>query len=58
MVFVHKGVGRGTKISQVGSTKRKAKPWLNPIIDRNLDRLADIVADHHGTLIVNALMIR
>jgi hypothetical protein len=58
MVFVHKGVGRGTKISQAGSTNRKVKPFLNPVIDRNLDQLATIVADHGGTLIVNALMIR
>jgi len=58
LVFVHKGVGRGTTIGQVGSTSRKPKPFLNPVIDRNLDKLTGIVADHHGTLIVNALMIR
>lgn len=57
-VFLHKGVGRGTTIAQVGSTKRKAKPWLNPPIENNLDKLADIVADHQGNMIVNALIIK
>jgi hypothetical protein len=58
MVFVHKGVGRGTKISQVGSTKRVPKPWFNPVIERNLPKLVDIVADHQGTMILNAVMIK
>jgi hypothetical protein len=58
MVFVHKGVGRGTRISQVGSTKRKPKPFLNPVIEKNIGKLGDIVADHQGTMIVNALMIK
>ncbi|MGN6293765.1 MAG: hypothetical protein ACTHMV_13560 [Chitinophagaceae bacterium] len=57
-VFRHKGVGRGTKISEVGTTARRPAPFLNPVIDKNLDELVDLVADHQGTLIVNALMIR
>lgn len=57
-VFLHKGVGRGTKASQVGNTSRKAKPFLNPPIEKNLDKLAAIVADHQGTMVVNALMIK
>ncbi|MEP7375533.1 MAG: hypothetical protein ABI675_19465 [Chitinophagaceae bacterium] len=57
-IFLHKGVGRGTKISEAGSGKRVAKQFLNPPIENNLDKLADIVADNHGTLIVNALTIR
>jgi hypothetical protein len=58
MVFVSKGVGRGTKISQVGSTNRKAKPWFNPVIEKELSKLTDTVADHHGALILNAIMIK
>jgi hypothetical protein len=58
MVFVHKGVGRGTKISQVGSTGRKAKPWFNPVIEKALPNLADIVADHSGTMVLNAVIIK
>jgi hypothetical protein len=58
MVFVHKGVGRGTKITQVGTTNRTAKPWFNPVIEKNLDNLVDIVADHQGTMVLNAIMIK
>jgi hypothetical protein len=58
MVFVHKGVGRGTKITDVGSTNRKAKPWFNPVIEKNLPELVDIVADNQGTMVLNAVMIK
>jgi hypothetical protein len=58
MVFVHKGVGRGTTITQAGTTNRKAKPWFNPVIEKNLNELVDIVADHQGTMVLNAIMIR
>jgi hypothetical protein len=44
-VFVHKGVGNGTPISKVGSTKRKAKPWFNPVIERFAEKLSDEVMD-------------
>ena len=58
MIYVHKGVGRGTKISQVGNTNRKAKPWFNPIIEKNIDALADIVAEELGSGILNNILIR
>jgi hypothetical protein len=58
MVFVHKGVGRGTKITDVGSTNRVAKPWFNPVIEKKLDELVDIVADHQGAMVLNAIMIK
>ena len=58
LVFVHKGVGRGTKISQVGSTKRTAKPWFNPVVEQQLPELVDIVADHTGAMILNSIMIK
>jgi hypothetical protein len=55
-VFVHKGVGRGAKAGQ--ASNRKAKPFLNPPIEKNMGKLSDTVADHQGTMIVNALMIK
>lgn len=58
MIFVHKGVGRGTKINEVGNTKRVAKPWFNPVIEANIDNLADIVAEETGDAIVNNLLIQ
>lgn len=44
-VFVHKGVGRGTKASQVGSTKRQAKEWFNPVVEKAADDMAEAAAD-------------
>lgn len=58
MIYVHKGVGRGTKISEVGNTNRKPKPWFNPVVDANIDELADIVATEMGAAIVNNLLIK
>ena len=58
MIFVHKGVGRGTKISQVGNTNRKPKPWFNPVVDANIDKLADTVAEELGTEIINKMLIK
>lgn len=58
MIFVHKGVGRGTTIGQAGTTNRKAKPWFNPVIEENIDDLADIVAEEMGSEIVNKLLIK
>ena len=55
-IFLHKGVGRGAKAGQ--TSNRKAKPFLNPPIEKNLGKLADTVADHQGNMIVNALMIK
>lgn len=49
MVFVHKGVSRGHPISN----PRQAKEWFNPVLERNLDKLADIVADNTADLMVN-----
>lgn len=58
MIFVHKGVGKGTPITAVGSTKRKAKPWFNPVIESNIGDLADIVANELGDEIVNNILIK
>jgi hypothetical protein len=57
-VFVHKGVGRDTPISMVGQTRRKAKPWLNPAIKRNMHQLEEIVQGHTGQMVLNAIIIR
>jgi hypothetical protein len=58
LVYVHKGVGRGTPIEKVGQTNRKAKEWFNPVIDKNIDELADVVAEEIGAAIVNNLLIK
>jgi hypothetical protein len=58
MVYVHKGVGRGTPIEKAGTTKRKAKPWFNPVIDRHINSLADTVAEELGSALINNLFIK
>ncbi len=58
MVYVHKGVGRGTPIEKAGTTRRKAKPWFNPVIDRHIGSLADTVAEELGSALINNLLIK
>ena len=53
-IFLHKGVGRG----RPASSPKGAKEWFNPVVERNLDKLGDIAADHQGTLIINAIKIK
>lgn len=57
-VFVHKGVGRGTTASQVGSTNRKAKEWFNPIIDQVADELVEELADEMVDVVFNSIRIK
>lgn len=58
MIYVHKGVGRGTPIEKAGQTNRQAKPWFNPVIERRIDELGDIVAQELGDSIINNLLIK
>jgi hypothetical protein len=53
-VFVHKGVSRGHPISN----PRKIKQFFNPVIDERIEKLADLVAEHSGNIIINALQIK
>ena len=43
--FRAKGVGRGTTISQVGSTNRTPAPFISNVLDRNTPQFADQVAE-------------
>jgi len=58
LVFVHKGVGKGTKINQVGQTKREAKRWFDNATNRNFDDLQQIVAENDASFVVNNLSIK
>jgi hypothetical protein len=58
MVYVHKGVGRGTTIDQVGQTTRRPKEWFNPVVARRINELADIVAEELGDAFINNLLIK
>lgn len=52
--YVAKGVSRG----HPANNPRKIKDWLNPAIDEDIDELGDIVAEHTGDMIVNALKMK
>ncbi len=49
MIFVHKGVGHGHPISN----PRRAKPWFNEILDKEIEKLADIVAENTADRVVS-----
>ena len=53
-IFLHKGVSRG----HGKDNPRKAKEWYQPVVDNNIDKLADVVADGQGTLVINSLKIK
>ena len=53
-IFVHKGVSRG----HGKDNPRTIKEFFNPVVDRNIEKLADIVAEGQGNLVVNNINIR
>lgn len=53
-IFLHKGVSKGHPITN----PRKAKEWYAPVVNKNIDDLADIVAEGGGNLIINNINIR
>jgi hypothetical protein len=53
-VFLVKGVSRGHPIGN----PREAKDWFNSVVDKELDTLADIVADAQGDMIINGILIK
>ena len=52
-IFLHKGVSRG----HGKDNPRKAKEWYAPIVDKNMDKLGDIVAEGQGNMIINNFTI-
>jgi hypothetical protein len=64
MVFVHKGVGRGypidraSKIALPGEKTRIEKPFLNPVLDDQVPKLADVVVNHVADAAVRGMEIK
>ncbi len=54
LVFVKYGVGRGRK---KGSGREIPKDIIDNILDKHLEELADIVANHYADLVVNNIFI-
>ena len=57
-IYIHKGVGKGTKAGQQGNTDRIAKPWLMPIIDSQIEVLAEELSSRISDNIVKNIMVR
>lgn len=57
-IYVHKGVGRGTKASQVGQTNRKPKEWFNPELEAFANELIEEIADETVELAFEKLRIK
>ena len=47
-MFVDMGVGRGTKYSQRGTTKRQIKPWYSIVVRREIYKLGELMIVTHG----------
>lgn len=59
MIYVHYGVGKGTKAGQQGNTKREAKNWLNSVLSstEGVEKLADEMANYEADIIANHIFI-
>ncbi len=53
-VFLQKGVSRG----HGKDNPRQVKDWFNSVVDKELEVLADIVADAQGNMIINGILIK
>jgi hypothetical protein len=53
-IFYERGVGRGRGIQ---SGKTKPNPWLKPILDAEIEQLADLIAEKYADLAVEELKL-
>jgi hypothetical protein len=64
-VYIHKGVGRGyvaagngvVKTSRTPGFNRRPIVWFNPVIERNLPKLREIVLQYNKDIIINTTRI-
>lgn len=54
-IFREKGVGKGRKI---GSGKETPKPVINPVLEANINELADIAAENTADIAASRLFIK
>jgi hypothetical protein len=64
LIYVHKGVGRGWPIARQGGTAatlaggRKPKPFINNVMDRRINELADSVQNFKADIVVENIKVR
>lgn len=59
-IYVAKGVGRGTSIDQAGTSasKRTPREWYNPVLDLEVEKLADILIELYGDEFLDNIKIQ
>ena len=53
-IYAHHGVSKG----HPASNKRNKLEWLNPVVDEDIGKFADIVAKHYADATLNATRIK
>lgn len=64
-IFVHKGVGRGyvmkngtvVKTTKQPGFNRQPRPWFNPVVERFIPELEQIIFEYAETAIINSTRI-
>lgn len=56
--FFDRGVGRGTPIASAGTGKRQPKPWIDDILESQVEELADMIVEVYGDQVVDDIKIR
>jgi hypothetical protein len=55
-IFIEHGVGRGRPKGSA-QARRNAKPWLKPVLDDNLEQLADLLEDKYAEVVAGELRL-
>lgn len=50
-----KGMTNKGSMGKMGTGKRVAKPWFNPVLEEQFPQLAEIIADHNGVKILEKI---
>lgn len=56
-MFVDMGVGRGTKYSQRGTTKRQIKPWYSSVVRKEIYKLGELMIEKHGVKVLDSMRL-
>jgi hypothetical protein len=56
--FFDRGVGRGTPITSAGNGIRQPRPWIDAILEDEVEVLADIIVETYGDDIIDGIKIR
>jgi len=56
-IFLERGVGRGRPANSAAA-RRAAKPWIKPILDMEIDELADIISEEYADIGASLIVIK